>query len=277
MVFIECKLPRISLSYLTLRKITNYVISINNDVPAFVFRYEKTFFDTIGPISANFGNKVQAAERERNLRFSNYNIVLKDYILVDYVILAIAAPNLTHTGQIGAGWCKRDKCERAFDDHFLLLNDPRSAFFINRKQKWSFVTCGGTDKNGISFIGYVSPFVPTMWGLVFVFYIVLWILVFFVAKRNKCCIPYMIGFLILLEQDSEVSDRNKIGHYIWVVIIWLLTGVVISNAYRGECVKDLTAPINKLGISSFEQLVELNFTIYSKPVFQLDFILIYLE
>jgi len=50
-----------------------------------------------------------------------------------------------------------------------------------------------------------------------------------------------------------------------VVLVWVGMGVVLSNAYKGQNITDLTAPLPPIPIKYFKELLELNFTIISRP------------
>jgi len=47
---------------------------------------------------------------------------------------------------------------------------------------------------------------------------------------------------------------------------WILMGIILSNAYRGNNIRELSAPIGLEFIDTYEQLIAKNFTLYTYPM-----------
>lgn len=69
-------------------------------------------------------------------------------------------------------------------------------------------------------------------------------------------------FRILLEQGCNDWIIKGSGNF--TVLAWLLTGVVISNAYKGQNITDLSSPVPPTSIKTFNSLLERNFRLFSE-------------
>jgi hypothetical protein len=244
------------------------VNSINNKVPYNVHDFNLPYKFTCSDCEVRLTNILQVAEREKKVAFFNYHQYLKDRLLVDYIILAIAAPNITHDSGNVYDWCHSvsKECDREAFDAPVVLQFRPSLFFIGRDRHWSFVTCGGRKTSGINFKSFISAFHPVLWGFIAIFYFILGFIVSLVVAKLK--IPFYIGFSIFLEQtDNSLTNRKKVSPMLWLVLTWIITGLVISNAYKGQSITEVTAPRKPVGISTFQELWEQNFTLYTNPTY----------
>ncbi|CAL8119789.1 unnamed protein product [Orchesella dallaii] len=67
----------------------------------------------------------------------------------------------------------------------------------------------------------------------------------------------------VLEQGSSLHESGNVVYCISAA--WVLVGVVLSNAYKGQHITDLSSPIPLIKPTKFTELVEMNFTIYTYP------------
>jgi len=66
----------------------------------------------------------------------------------------------------------------------------------------------------------------------------------------------------LLEQGMDLPENVS---YNIIVLSWVSMGIILSNAYKGKNITDLSAPLPPVPIKCFKELLDLNFTIYSRP------------
>src|SRR4051812_15687672 len=78
---------------------------------------------------------------------------------------------------------------------------------------------------------------------------------------------YLFVYQILMEQGSQVYAKltTKFQRFLaTLTIVWILMGVVLSNAYRGENISKLAKAIEYRGPKTFQDLVEKNIRVISK-------------
>lgn len=144
---------------------------------------------------------------------------------------------------------------------------------LSERQEFGFVTCGGYFGWGrLSFWGYISAFDSITWLALGIVYVVLGIFLSLVSGHlhsesvAQVRIFYM-GIRVLLEQGDDVAVNSKrLGFMYWVCSVWILVAVVISNAYKGNNIMEMIAPMEIAGMRDFKELYENtgNLTIYTK-------------
>lgn len=127
-----------------------------------------------------------------------------------------------------------------------------------------FVTCASDGAIGLSIKGLVSAFDGYVWLLIFISTLLTKLASFMVEKclglSHKTSSLYHNAFFIyqILLCQGVRMDRNK-----FMLISWLGMGIVLSNAYNGENISKLSAPLKYLKFDTFRQVLDQNFTIYS--------------
>jgi len=130
-----------------------------------------------------------------------------------------------------------------------------------------FIPCDVLHKGSLSIIGYVSAFELPVWACL-IFIIVISVVAlktvesFIYSDGKKSYNTLFAPISFLLEQGVQLA------YHVFtrlVVVVWIGMGVVLSNAYKGQNITDLTAPLPPVPIKYFKELLELNFTVISRP------------
>lgn len=131
---------------------------------------------------------------------------------------------------------------------------------------YHFLTCAPRGTTTPSLKGLISAFDGYTWLLIllatFATIVTLETARRFRGLPNSLVIFYHNLFFVtnvLLCQDAALRFvRCKI--FVWC---WLLIGLVISNAYQGENIGQLSSPLKYLRFEKFSQIIENNFTVYA--------------
>jgi hypothetical protein len=160
-------------------------------------------------------------------------------------------------------------------------------FFTLREESIKFLTCDGAITETLSFMGFISAFDKPSWlaGLL------LWsltaatyLLIYFVNRRSSSAserrqqqqrMPVYESIenvgRILLEQGDILLEKYPGEIPILIVSLsWVLMGMILSNAYKGNNIKELSAPRGLQLVHRFDQLYENNFTLYMYPSRKMD-------
>jgi hypothetical protein len=154
-------------------------------------------------------------------------------------------------------------------------------FFSLREESIKFLTCDGAIRETISFIGFISAFDISSWlvCLILWFLSIMTYLAIYAVKRISVSEIRELRVLeaienvgrILLEQGDILLDKYpKEVSILFLSCSWLLMGMVLSNAYKGNNIKELSAPRRLQLVHRFDQLYEKNFTLYMYPSRHLD-------
>jgi len=132
-----------------------------------------------------------------------------------------------------------------------------------------FITCDVLKIWSLSLEGYLSAFDEKIWTTLI-------LLIFLSAsglKISEMCentthLKHNISKIFapvtfLFEQSTNVPKKISCR---LIIITWLFIGVVLSNSYKGQNITDLSSPLPSIPIKYFEELNQLNFTIYSRPM-----------
>jgi len=145
----------------------------------------------------------------------------------------------------------------------VMFEEISASYMFFEESGFEFITCGGGERGLVSLIGYVSAFDNWIWEWVIataIFSIVSLILFSKSVKFNTIFMPLDT----VLEQGnsvySSVANGTGIRH---IAGVWVLVGIVVSNAYKGQNITDLSSPIPPIKPTKFSQLVEKNFTIFT--------------
>jgi hypothetical protein len=55
---------------------------------------------------------------------------------------------------------------------------------------------------------------------------------------------------------------------VWICAAWIITSIILTNAYRGDNITALTAPMEPIPFKNFSQLLQNNFSIFSRKTYQ---------
>jgi len=129
-----------------------------------------------------------------------------------------------------------------------------------------FISCQALNDGVISFKAFYTPYQLKAWISIFITFVVtslFWSLIFVVSSRPYAYAQYFIIPLILIEQVPQISVHlTKRPCINMTILMWLLTGVILTNAYKGIVTVDMCAPMPKLYATTAEELIQYNFTLY---------------
>ncbi|OXA47950.1 hypothetical protein Fcan01_17028 [Folsomia candida] len=152
-----------------------------------------------------------------------------------------------------------------WEDKFLLSKGSRETL--------SFVTCGGSSTSSVNFSGFISSFDVSTW--ISILTSILTFALFFTSiytLRSKSPLTGLrisveLSVRALLEQGDHITESSKrFQTFInYIFCPWILTAIVLTNAYKGKNITDLTSPLRLEGITKFSQFKThpINFTIYT--------------
>lgn len=63
--------------------------------------------------------------------------------------------------------------------------------------------------------------------------------------------------------EQGVNEGHKPGLR-FSILTWLIMGIVISNAYCGHNITDLSSPVKQVPVRYFDELISKIFTVYSQ-------------
>lgn len=153
---------------------------------------------------------------------------------------------------------KEGDYEDDFTSPFFQIIQMNTAFYFqNSKATYQyFVTCYEDKKIGaLSLKGYVSAYDYPTWISIGLFSIVT-SLVFLRTSRQGSLLLFLF---ILVEQGcvDSVSKRFRL-----IMGIWVIMGVILSNAYKGDNITELTAPLPQFRWELLDQLIAHHFSYY---------------
>ncbi|CAL8114988.1 unnamed protein product [Orchesella dallaii] len=192
----------------------------------------------------------------RKLGFRNF----MSWMLSDVFLFHVAFPNCTISKNIMTA-----------QSAGVIQIDSASALYFVEEKAIEFLTCGGSEVAFVSLIGYVSAFHQTIWIWSIILSLGTICFVFIILKfkpiTSNTSNSYTMNAIFFpmdtfLEQGNPIYD--KAIYHPWMFLVsatWMLVGIVLSNAYRGDNICELTAPISPTKPTTFEQLVDKNFII----------------
>ncbi|CAL8076557.1 unnamed protein product [Orchesella dallaii] len=141
--------------------------------------------------------------------------------------------------------------------------------YIGPLDQVHFVTCAPLKEHSwLSLIGLVAAFEWRLWLVIGVASTASGITVYFMLQFSQIYITQkkirtsvtVIGFVwdVLLGQGNSTVDKVR-----WIGGAWALVGVVLTNAYLGDNINMLTAPLPIKKVETFDELFKSNFSIYS--------------
>ncbi|CAL8131955.1 unnamed protein product [Orchesella dallaii] len=192
----------------------------------------------------------------------------KSWMLSDLLVFQIVFPNCTLIQDMS----NQEKVPRRGGT--ITFGDMATPYMAFEEGGFKFITCGGGERGMMSLIGYVSAFDTYIWGWFAFFVFGVAISVFLLHNRHDLernesdrvstlnCIFMPID--TILEHGSPISDLGNVSQGICCISgVWILVGVVLSNAYKGQNITDLSSPIPPIKPTKFTELLDKNFTIYT--------------
>jgi len=139
------------------------------------------------------------------------------------------------------------------------------------RTSFTFLACSNPFYREISFKGLVSAFDLQTWILIIVF-LLFWPVFMLYLENNQNISRVLqdteamfVGFFMLIEQSHDrVMNKYKKGPLYAFFGCSLLATIVLSNAYKGENINELTASLILQRYLTFEQLMEDKFDMYTK-------------
>lgn len=238
------------------------------------WRVELTeFADVVGPKESKFQAILTSMSHSRaTLRHVGVDITTPDEIEVALFALVANHPNTS--------FFYHSYYNLSCHEHLYFLSFPKwsldfsSRLVSNPPEHFGFITCGGEQPGRINFTWLYSSYdVPSWIAIILSFGLLGVLLHSLVVTKLGANLKldhnvFELGFRVLLEQGDEVAVNTKrFGFMYWICAPLILAAVVISNAYKGKNITDLSAPILPRGVANWEELLAFDkpvFTIYSR-------------
>lgn len=130
-----------------------------------------------------------------------------------------------------------------------------------------FISCGRPLVSPFAFSELFTVFSEYVWIALIVAVIVV---TFSLKLLNRNWKYFMASLKVLLEQgnpfpDTIIENRN----FAVLNLLILLTGTVLSNAYKSNNVYNMIAPLSQIPYTKYEQLIRDNFSIHQRLDFSL--------
>lgn len=145
-------------------------------------------------------------------------------------------------------------------------SDEKGSYAYLQDTHLKYITCDGISDGKLSILGYFSAFDKFIWiallGMVLCSAGFLVAFVNFMSDDLANKINLWLPISILFEQGA--NDQTNSYSYSMLLISWTTMGLVISNAYKGQNITDLSAAIPPVPMKHFNELIDKKFYIYSK-------------
>jgi hypothetical protein len=170
---------------------------------------------------------------------------------------------------------------------WIIIRSHVSSYMSLHSTAYSFLTCDGLlSFPRPSFLLFLSAFNLTVWValLIATFSLAFFLQISFNLSEYKqhcqqssrisssALSALLLPLTILLEQGINVKHHSSCITLTILIHSWSLVCVILSNAYKGQNIVELTAPLKPTLLDSFKQLVEFKFSIFSKKqqMYQFD-------
>lgn len=178
----------------------------------------------------------------------------------DLVLLQIAFYNFSIKGEDETSKALRSQYSDKSRVAWVTINGQDGIHMVLDFVTLKFITCGGEEAGHFSLFGYISAFDNYCWLLIAtVSFASLW--VFHKCRHGTLSQNVFVPLRVLLEQGLHHQCSQNSCKYI--NLVWLVVGVVVSNAYKGENITDLSSPIHSKPVKEFQEILAKNFTVYS--------------
>ncbi|CAL8084019.1 unnamed protein product [Orchesella dallaii] len=203
-----------------------------------------------------------------DLKRKGTDVEEEDVDAIEHVILNLLFPNATMFG----GEASNTFYTAQFFPFVTVVKEvsmfSESVAYVGKLSQVHFITCAPVAEGSwLSLAGLVAAFQGPLWLTLGIAAAVsglamhcgLTISQYIKMKRGvkpKFCAVFVWD--ILLGQGSNAVDKMK-----WIGGSWALIGIVVTNAYLGDNIKLLTAPLPIKRVDTFEELFTNNFSIHS--------------
>ncbi|OXA47952.1 hypothetical protein Fcan01_17022 [Folsomia candida] len=152
----------------------------------------------------------------------------------------------------------------------LSVWEDKFLFSKGSRETLTFVTCGGTSTSSVNFSGFISCFDFYTWILLLtsIFTLSSFLIITYTLRSKQPLIGVQISFEVsiraLLEQGEHTTKKSQ-TFLSYLFGPWILITIVLTNAFKGKNITDLTSPLRLEGITNFSQFKThpVNFTIYT--------------
>lgn len=156
-----------------------------------------------------------------------------------------------------------------------LSSDWHAMTTIVGQEEYSFLTCDGINLS-LSYAFYASPF--DIWSWTLIALIITFLTGIFLAVRCIDIVFYiMVLSFVLTERPIEFLERFWLQKHCklkFLLILWSLGGLLLSNFYKSFFTSEITLPIKATAIyREFKDLE--NFTIYAPIKQEISFLSLY--
>jgi len=149
---------------------------------------------------------------------------------------------------------------------FSVKFDVANAIYVGVEQVGlQFITCDMLRRGSLSVIHYFSAFDIPTWMFLITFIVaseLAFKLIEKIIQDKRKCKKSVATVSFLLEQGMDLPETVC---YNIIILGWVTMGIIFSNAYKVQNITDLSAPLPPVPIKYFKELLDLNFTIYSRP------------
>ncbi|CAL8084028.1 unnamed protein product [Orchesella dallaii] len=187
---------------------------------------------------------------------------------MDSLILFMLSPNATFYGHEHDGIIHGAA-------RFPFLNVVEGVFmatewsgFVGKLARVHFITCAPIEQNGwLSLFGLAAAFQPNLWLVLSIVAATSGILLYLIVPLSqrikrmrgvKNLAHLAFAWNVLLGQGNPAIEKSP-----WIGGTWALVGIVLTNAYLGDNINMLTAPLPIKRMDTFGELLTQNFSIYS--------------
>ncbi|CAL8146132.1 unnamed protein product [Orchesella dallaii] len=137
---------------------------------------------------------------------------------------------------------------------------------------FNFITCSG--KHFENPYAYLDPFDKTIWLLLLLSILLTAILTDLTASnlKTKCCncsSALLIIFAVLLNTYVDIKKLYEVSMFRRFLGVWLLTSIILSNAYKGDSFSKTTIPSKPTQMKNFGQLS--NFKLFIRKNWNANF------
>ncbi len=173
-----------------------------------------------------YGTLQEVSKLKQDMTFSTFDKDMSADISVANLVFqncVIAIPSTRHRKQIVVSIV------------FAKLDEPH---VITDEVGLQFITCGGTKYENLSMLGYISAFDKIVWLLVVLLICFTGTSIYIFRKERSIGPKFneaVAPIYILLEQGIKYSESSSQ----YILAIWFIMGVVISNAYKGQNITEL--------------------------------------
>ncbi|OXA38175.1 hypothetical protein Fcan01_26964 [Folsomia candida] len=251
-----------------LTKFLKQIDTENFNVPVYLSptKFTKILDTSSDELAVSLFNQAKQAVSMGIVSFrSMHNFLHNNLVNIDVILIIVAFPSNYNLTFDKLTWCYQDDlvCNRMMRNIPQIMKDSlKDPHFLPMLKHFDFITCGGGSLSGVDFYGFISPFDLGSWSCIVIFFFGVGLFALLVSKYVMHNVestvqgnPFYLGVKVLLEQGDDVALNSKrLGYMYFICAPWILTAIIISTAYRGQNITDLTAPLKPVGISTWAQL-----------------------